>query len=1044
MRDSESGKPLIGADVIILPVTLGKGAATNENGEFLVPNVPAGTYDIKVSYIGYSSEVLKGVTVFPGETKVINFYLKMSPIEGKVVEVVAEARRSIVSVRLPKIQTEIEGEKIKRMPVTDFTEVIANSAGAIEIEAGRSRGLHIRGGRTGEVAVYVDGINTNDPVDRSIGINLDNSAIEQIVISSGGFSAEYGEAMSGAVSIITKEGERDRISGLLEIESDRPSTGINEDLDYGYNKYRFNISGPIPFTKEILTYFISSSYENTRERIPRPIHQKHSSIKSPSATIKLVYKKKNSPDKITIGGSFNDDEYYYYNHSISEGDWLRDYYKGERGHRRLSFKYQSNISKNTAWEFFAFYYNTYRRWSSGEGKDYNDFKYISTRLDWVNYAYENRWYDPRSRKWEPLIGADGNLLIYDSSLVSPDGTPLISLSFEDQAFYYYYAQKNYYDPFTGKWISPEAEAEAMNQRWHDTSYWYIPKDLNPSSMWYDPADSTVKVKFFDRNEYSAYLFLSPDSQEVYDLWGYNGDLHNGWYWDKDIFNLFTYGPGRPWFHNQNTSHIACEFHLMSQVNIYNEVKFGWKFQQSYLNYYDIQFANPKPYFDSYHYEPTVAAGWIENKFEYEDLIIHLGFRYDYFHSHAKALWNPDNFDPGKDGLEDENEPGYDPLLNPDPNNDNYDPSNNPSGTEGDGIVDYRKARPKHQLSPRFGVSFAVSDKSAMYANYGHFFMIPEYGEIYQNIYTDLTSGYPLVGNPDIEPEHTIAYEIGLKHGFSQMLGFEISAYYKDVENLLATRTYNTIFNGQVATVTFQESEDFAKIKGVDFRLKIGLPLINGEITYSYLDAKGTGSSNREFYYLYIDQPERPLPVKEYPLEFDVTHSFKTNLNFYIPMIKKTKNILINMFQDVNINTQININSGAPYTPEDIHSKPMEPGSKRMPSIMRIDLRAEKYIRINNRLFLSVYVDIRNLFNKRNIVMVYPYSGLPDDPGRSPVFEKTRYSRYIGEVDPTNPDNIVDSAEEAYEIHMKLRKQYYNVPGNYGIPRIVRFGISFQF
>ena len=458
----------------------------------------------------------------------------------------------------------------------------------------------------------------------------------------------------------------------------------------------------------------------------------------------------------------------------------------------------------------------------------------------------------------------------------------------------------------------------------------------------------------------------------------------------------------------------------------------------------MQFANRKPYFDSYNYHPTTGAMWLEDKFEYEDLIFHIGARADYFHAHARALWDPDNFDTGADGLINSKEPGYDAIQNPDPNGDDFDEELNPTGTEGDGSVDYKDANAKYQVSPRFGISFAVSDKTAMYANYGHFFMMPELGEIYQNLYTDLTSGLPLVGNPDIEPQHTTAYEVGIKHTITPDLGFEISAFYKDVENLLATRTYNTIFEGNVATVTFQEVEDFAKIKGMDFKLTFrNLYGFTGELNYSYLNAKGTGSSNREFYYLYIYEADRPLPSKEYPLEFDITHSLKMNINYFVPREKGPQIWGMYPFAYFNANLQAVINSGAPYTPVDIYDKPLELGSRRMPSTSRFDLRVEKFFPIYKKTVLSFYADIRNLFNAQNIVNVYPYTGLPDDPGRAPVFERSRYYQYVGRTDPTTGRRIT-TPEEAYEAHMRVRREYYNRPYYYGIPRIVRLGVSLRF
>jgi len=1039
-----TGEPLVGANVILVGTSFGN--ATNVNGEYIIPNVPAGEYDVKVTYIGYSPKIIKGVTVFPGQTNIVDLGMQIQAVEGQAVEVVAEARKTIIQVRAPATQKEITSEDIEHMPVTDFTDIVANSSGAIETMAGRSRGIHMRGGRSGEVAFYVDGVMTNDPVDHSVGVEIDNNAIEQIVISNSGFSAEYGNAMSGAVSIITKSGKKTRHSGMLEYETDSWISRLDESLDFGYDKYRLNVNGPIPFTKGTATYYLFGTFEDTDIASPRPISQSHNGVKTPNANGKLIYSPEGSAFKATLSAGFNHRDQMLYNHNISYGNWLRSYYRRQSGHNRVSMKLQSTISNNTAWSFLVSYYNTFNAFSSGEGQNYKEFKYISSRLDWMNSndgAVSMDWYDPKTREWTEIVNEQGIPLIKEN-YKAPNGSPLGERSYADQAFYYYYAQKGYYDIEDGAWVAPRYEVEALNQRYHDAHYWYIPSDLEEESQFYDPDDHTVHKREFDRHDYADYLFMSPDSQAVHDLWGYYGDLHNGWYWDRDLFNVFTYGPGRPRFHDQNTRLYTAEFHLNSQLNMHNEVKLGWKIERADLSYFDIQFANQNPYFDSYDYQPFSGAAWLEDKYEYEDLIATLGLRYDYFHPQAKAFSNPDDFDAGQDGVPDEQEPGYDPIENPDPNNDNYDEDTNPSGTEGDGSVDYIKATPKHKLSPRFGISFAVSDKTAMYANYGHFFQIPEYGEIYQNLYADLTSGLPLVGNPNVKPERTVAYEAGIKHRFSEDLGLEISAYYKDAENLLATRTYNTIFNGQVATVTFQETQDFAKIKGVDLKFTLrNFYGFHGEVSYSYLNAKGTGSSNREFYYLYIYEVDRPLPAKEYPLEFDITHSFKGNLNYFIPPRSGPSIFGMRPLQNFNANLFFIFNSGSPYTPTDQYDKPQELGSKRMPATTRFDLRLEKYIPLTNNIRMSVYADIRNLFDRQNIAWVYPYSGKPNDNGKKVPYNESVLRSALGKIDPTTGKRI-DTLDEAYAAQLRLKREHQNEPYNYGRPRIVRLGISLTF
>ena len=1006
--DSTSKNPLAGANVLVLPVGSGRGTMTNEDGEFVLPNLMTGRYNVKVSYMGYASTTIQDIDVSPGGTTEILFSLTIEAIEGQEVNVVAESMENTINIKTVVSQVKYSGEQLNKMPVSNFTDVIANAGGVVKTEAGRSRGIHMRGGRSGEVAFYVDGILTNDPVDRSQGVQIDKEAIDVLTISKGGFSAEFGEAMSGIVTVITKSGSKQDISGNLIFETDQLASN-NSNYNNNYGKYNMQFGGPFPGLKNYLSFYISGSYVGSDITSPRSIKLPHSTYKHPMGTFKLTFSPPHSGLNAVVSASYEDKAAENYSHGISKGDWLRDYYKTFEGSRRFSLQIQNTLGKNTAWRLMLSTFEHHTNYGSGENISYKDFHYLSTRLDWVNYAMKNGWYDPNTRKWKELTDNNGLPLISDNYFVIDDlssGTEnnpiqLSSLPFEEQAFYYYYyTQGNQFDFATGKWSSEAEKVVAYNQRWHEAGTWYIPAYLDQESNYYDAVDTTAYFKEFDEAEYASYLFGDDDFQRSHDLWSYLGNMHNGYYYDRDIFNVYTYGPGRPRSHKSISSHSSVEFQMNTQWTIRNAVKFGFKATASTMDYRDIQFANQNPYFDSYYYEPLSGSAYAENTFENNDFILMTGLRWDYFDPNVQSL---------KTSL----------LVD-------------------EGVVERQPADIKLKLSPRLGINFNASDKTAIYTNYGYFVQFPQYSEMYQNVYADISSGLPLVGNPNITPEETIQYQFGLAHRFSESLSLEIVSFFKDQMNLATNRTYPVLIDGQVATVTVMEMEDYAKIKGIEFKLKLNkFSNLTGDIDYTWMSAKGTGSSNREYYYLYIFDSDRPLPVKEYPMEFDLTHSVKFNLNYYLPK-KNNSSFTGKFFSDWNFNIQGNLSSGAPYTPTDIYGKAQEIGSKRMPGYKSLDMRVEKYF---NK--FSAYFDIRNLFNWINTTYVYSYSGEPDTNGRPPVFERSRYTQYIGDTNPIT-GNIISSAEEAYDSHLTLWKSLLNNPYNYSSARFFHFGINLWF
>ena len=1006
--DSTSKNPLAGANVLVLPVGSGRGTMTNENGEFVLPNLMTGRYNVKVSYMGYASTTIQDIDVSPGGTTEILFSLTIEAIEGQEVNVVAESMENTINIKTVVSQVKYSGEQLYKMPVSNFTDVIANAGGVVKTEAGRSRGIHMRGGRSGEVAFYVDGILTNDPVDRSQGVQIDKEAIDVLTISKGGFSAEFGEAMSGIVTVITKSGSKQDISGNLIFETDQLASS-NSNYNNNYGKYNMQFGGPFPGLKNYLSFYISGSYVGSDITSPRSIKLPHSTYTHPMGTFKLTFSPPHSGLNAVVSASYEDKAAENYSHGISKGDWLRDYYKTFEGSRRFSLQIQNTLGKNTAWRLMLSTFEHHTNYGSGENISYKDFHYLSTRLDWVNYAMKNGWYDPNTRKWKELTDNNGLPLISDNYFVIDDlssGTEnnpiqLSSLPFEEQAFYYYYyTQGKQFDFATGKWSSEAEKVVAYNQRWHEAGTWYIPAYLDQESNYYDAVDTTAYFKEFDEAEYASYLFGDDDFQRSHDLWSYLGNMHNGYYYDRDIFNVYTYGPGRPRSHKSISSHSSVEFQMNTQWTIRNAAKFGFKATASTMDYRDIQFANQNPYFDSYYYEPLSGSAYAENTFENNDFILMTGLRWDYFDPNVQSL---------KTSL----------LVD-------------------EGVVERQPADIKLKLSPRLGINFNASDKTAIYTNYGYFVQFPQYSEMYQNVYADISSGLPLVGNPNITPEETIQYQFGLAHRFSESLSLEIVSFFKDQMNLATNRTYPVLIDGQVATVTVMEMEDYAKIKGIEFKLKLNnFSNLTGDIDYTWMSAKGTGSSNREYYYLYIFDSDRPLPVKEYPMEFDLTHSVKFNLNYYLPK-KNNSSFTGKFFSDWNFNFQGNLSSGAPYTPTDIYGKAQEIGSKRMPGYKSLDMRVEKYF---NK--FSAYFDIRNLFNWINITYVYSYSGEPDTNGRPPVFERSRYTQYIGDTNPIT-GNIISSAEEAYDSHLTLWKSLLNNPYNYSSARFFHFGINLWF
>lgn len=303
--DNETGEPLIGANVMVEGTEL--GAATDANGEFVVPYVPVGTYSVVASYVSFDPYTLTNVIINADQTTPLNFRLRPTIIEVEGVTTVAE--RPMVVITKTSTDRAITSKEMNRLPVTTINQVITLQAGVVQSDLG----THIRGGRADEITYFVDGIVTRVPQTGGQSVRMNPSAVEEVTVVSGGFDAEYGDALSGIINIVTKEGGT-KTSGNFNYLTDDIFGG--NKLNYGYNLYTLSLGGPLPMTPR-LRYFISSEMMLTDA-----FQEAYYRIFSPRMDYKfqgrLSYHMPNAKGKLTLSGFDSREQYLYWSPYISD------------------------------------------------------------------------------------------------------------------------------------------------------------------------------------------------------------------------------------------------------------------------------------------------------------------------------------------------------------------------------------------------------------------------------------------------------------------------------------------------------------------------------------------------------------------------------------------------------------------------------------------------------------------------------------------------------------------------------------------------------
>ena len=176
---------LVGVNVVILGTMY--GAATDAEGYYQVTNVRAGIYDVRFSMVGYKTLTMRSVTILPDLRTRLDVQLQPTSIQLEAVEV--RAHRPLIQKDLAATAFSIGDIKLEQLPVSTLQDVLG-------LQPGTTMEGNVRGGKTYEVGYLVDGLPVQDVLGGGLAAHVPKSSIAGMTIYTGGFDAEYGNAMS--------------------------------------------------------------------------------------------------------------------------------------------------------------------------------------------------------------------------------------------------------------------------------------------------------------------------------------------------------------------------------------------------------------------------------------------------------------------------------------------------------------------------------------------------------------------------------------------------------------------------------------------------------------------------------------------------------------------------------------------------------------------------------------------------------------------------------------------------------------------------------
>jgi hypothetical protein len=198
VTDATSGEPLVGANVVVVETR--QGAVTDTTGAYRIHNVRAGTYSLEATMIGFRGATSAEVLVLPDRRTTADIVLAASPIEMEGVDVTWQA--PLVEKDVTGTAFRVDARTLADLPVDDVQDVIG-------LQPSTTVEGNIRGGKVREAIYLVDGLPVQDVIQGGPGAELPLSAISQMTILTGGFDAEYGDALSAVINVISRSGGDD-------------------------------------------------------------------------------------------------------------------------------------------------------------------------------------------------------------------------------------------------------------------------------------------------------------------------------------------------------------------------------------------------------------------------------------------------------------------------------------------------------------------------------------------------------------------------------------------------------------------------------------------------------------------------------------------------------------------------------------------------------------------------------------------------------------------------------------------------------------------
>jgi hypothetical protein len=923
VTDTKTGEPLAFANVVILGGG-NMGAMTLNDGTFTVAGVPVGTYTVKAMMMGYTSSEKPGVAVNAGAPTTIDFKLEET-IVARTQEIVVEAEIPQVNVTSSDVRQRVSSDQLKELPVDDVISAVALKSGIVKT----GDELHVRGGRSGEVQMQIDGVPVDDPLGGGA-ISVGLLGTDQSEVVTGGMDAEYGNAQSAIINVSTREGSKN-FEGQVRYMTD--DFGRADKTYTNYDRISLGFGGPT-FLKD-LTYYVSGeatfqdgdnwsiASRNETKIVGDWLKFSDRQYSGYNVQGKMAYQVSH---RLKIVGEA------IYSHSIGNpfvNNWNLEGYV-QKIYRFLTLRSSRDFQTPEA-RSFGSYTSVYSGpWFSKElprvgtypgslaerrkviypvivyskVRDPNDPSRPAFIVRYDNF-YARLVTDVYGEEteiiWdENVIDAGGHHVRYDSKLLFEGyQNPESHFShFRDDSSYVYFNS---------------AERISTN----------VSDDLNLKfGLNHNISDDVLYTINFTRLQFKQVTTVNDKDPNQFTTAGLPATLPSGSYRYSGVSNRIWYtDPDYPYYVTcydwpAYTDRLSTAYNVKADITSKkwqnHQFKTGIQFIYNDLDEKTINFPAQTRldggYLSSniFHNFNPEASYYVQDKWQYQGMVVNGGIRVDFF-----------------------------------------SPGNNSEILINSSEIDLSVDKYKFQISPRLGFAFPITDKDKFHFHYGRFTQWPNRNFLFRT--QNMLNGSGILGNPDLDEELTVSYQAGVSHQFAETVAGHFVVFNKDIFGLISsTRVLDETLGIQGYRFI---NRTYASSRGLEISIdKMRGPggYLGGEVSYTYSYADGVASDAA---FGVSAEGLTHLPTQELPLDWDQRH---------------TLNVTVGV-QDQNkwgATVVYSYGSGFPWTPVDRFARRQDPlweNSRKLPSTNVINIQGRKMFSIYGQ-ELTLFFEGRNLLD----------------------------------------------------------------------------------